>query len=104
DGAGNGTHAGVLVRDEAGFDPGAGNKQHAAVGIDVIDAVLGVVLGDKDSRLFPDGGLREEVDDTAESQVVVGNIGGAIGIAVAGAGVGGVIAGEADDDEGGQVA
>jgi hypothetical protein len=47
DGASNGAHAGVLVGDRAGLDPGAGHQQQAAVRIHVVHAALGIVFGHK---------------------------------------------------------
>ena len=99
DGAGDRTHAGVLVRDRAGLDPGAGHQQNAAMRVHVVHAALGVVFGDKESRVLPDGGLRQEGHDAAQGQIVVGHVRGAVGIAVGRARIGGVVVGQTDHDQ-----
>ena len=54
------------------------------MGVDAVASILGVVLRDKDRHLLPVGCPREILDDPPERQVVVGNEGGPVGIAVLG--------------------
>jgi hypothetical protein len=39
----------------------------------MVYATLGVIFGDKERGILPDGGLREKLHDPSESKVVVGN-------------------------------
>lgn len=91
----------MLVRDGAGRDPRAGDHQDATMRVDVIDAALRIVFGDEDSGILPDARGGEVGNDAAEPEVVVGDVGGAGGVAVGRARVGGVVVGQADDDEAG---
>ena len=69
--------------------------------VDVIHSALGIVLSDKDCRIFPDGALRQELHDAPEREVVVCHVGSPVRIAVSGARLCGVIVGQPDDDESG---
>jgi hypothetical protein len=51
----------------------------------MILTVLSVVFRHKDRHVFPEASVRQEVDELAESQIIVGDIGGAIGITFVGA-------------------
>ena len=50
----NARHAAVAVRDVSRPDPRADDQQWAAMRIDMIDAALRVVLGDKNGGVLPD--------------------------------------------------
>ena len=99
DSAGDGAHTGVLMRNRTRLDPGAGDQQDTSVRVDVVHAVLGVVFGDKKHRIFPNRCLRQECDQTAQRQVVVGHVRSAVGITVGRAGIGGVVIWQANDNE-----
>ena len=69
------------------------------MGVHVVHAALCVVLGDEKRGVLPERSGGEEGDDAAQGEVVVGDERGTVGIAICGARLGGVVAGQADDDE-----
>src|SRR5439155_12125788 len=91
-----------LADDGAAPRVRAGHEAEGTVPVYVVEAVLGVVLDGEDARRGPEAAVRDPLDDAPEGEVVVGDHGGGLG--VAGAGAGGVVVGEVDEDEGGQVA
>jgi hypothetical protein len=67
-------HAGetvVSLRDILVFDPGADRQEHGAKAADVMQAVLRIVLGHKDHRIFPAGAVRDQLDRQPKRRVVV---------------------------------
>lgn len=93
DGMRDRAHAAVVMADRPRGYPGAGDCEDTAVRVDVIDAILRIVFGDEESGVLPNRGRRKVGNDPAEGEVVIGNIAGAVGIAVRGARVCGVVAG-----------
>ncbi len=75
------------------------DQQHTAVRVHVIHAALCVVLADKDCAVLPDGAMRQEVDDLTQRKIVVRDVRAAVGIAIADARAGGVVARQPDDDQ-----
>src|SRR5579872_2181073 len=78
---------GVLADDEG----------DAAMRIHVIGAVLSVIFDDENGGVIPVRTVRNSLDDAAHGKVVVGNAGG--GLALPGAGCGGVVVGQAQQHE-----
>src|SRR5205823_14413877 len=71
-------HAGRRIHgrvDVAALGVWADNQGHGAVRVNVIGAVLGVVLHDKDGGVLPETALAYRLDDASQSQVVVGQRG-----------------------------
>src|ERR1700686_435989 len=75
----------------------ADNQGDAAVGVDVVGAVLGVIFENEESSIVPIGAVGYGVHDAPDSQVIVSNGGGGLGF-VLGA-TGGVVVGKAKQDE-----
>ena len=48
--------------------------------VDVVGAVLAVVLDHEDRRVLPVLAVRDLVDDLADGEVVVGDLGGRVGV------------------------
>src|SRR5471032_1499753 len=68
-----GREARVGVRHVILLNPWPRGKQHGAVGIDVVHAAQGVVLGDEDGHLTPPFRAREVFQKAAQRVVVVGD-------------------------------
>ena len=66
--------------------------------VDVVEAGLGIVFHDEDAGLRPEFAVGDSLDDLAEGEIVVGDLGARGGIAA------GVIVGEMDEEEVGPVA
>ncbi len=89
-GLGNGS-GGILADDEG----------DGSMGIDVIGAVLGVVFENEDGGVVPIRAVGDGVDDPTEGEVVIGDRGGGAGVERTSAA--GVIVGEIEEDEGGEL-
>ena len=62
----------------------ADHHEKGAMGVDVIDAVLRVVFCDDYRHVVPERAVREHVDQLAQREVVIGDVGSAIREAVFG--------------------
>jgi hypothetical protein len=51
------------------------------MGIDMVNAVLGIVLGNHNRHVLPVGGMRQEFHNAPNRQVVVGHVALAEGVA-----------------------
>ena len=80
----------------------ADDQERAAVRVHVVRAILGVVLGHEDRHVLPERAVRKQLDQFPQRQVVVGDVGGAVGIAFGGPGLVRVVVGQPDADELGQ--
>ena len=65
-----------MAVDDAVLGVGADDLDRGAVAVDVVEAGLGVVLDDEDRRVLPVLAVRDRVDDLADREVVVGDLGG----------------------------
>ena len=63
-----------MLVGEPALAVGADHQTEAAVGVDVVDAALGVVLGGEDGRVLPERRVADLVDDLAEGVVVLGDV------------------------------
>ena len=75
----------------------ADQKRDAAVGIDVVGAVLGVVFEDEDGGVVPVRAMRNGIGDAADGEIIIGNGSGGTGLAFLAAG--GVVIRQAKKDE-----
>ena len=58
----------------------ADDENDAAMGIDVVGSVLGVVFEDENGGIVPIGAVGDGVDDSADGEIVVGNGSGGAGL------------------------
>src|SRR5215470_5850741 len=54
----------------------ADHERERTMRIDVIGTVLRVVFENEDGGVFPVGTVRDRLDDAAEGEIVIGNVGG----------------------------
>ncbi len=76
--------AGIGVRHPVFARVRPGRQQHRAMRIHVIHAALCVVLGDEDGHASPRGRAGEILDDAAQRQIVICDVGRLRGITVGG--------------------